>query len=38
MQKTAFALSGATPIHEGTSYSRTLYTSKALEQSNFIIN
>jgi hypothetical protein len=27
----------ATRIHEGTSHSRTLYTSKALDQSNFII-
>jgi hypothetical protein len=30
-------ISRATRIHEGTSYSRTLYTSKALDQSNFII-
>lgn len=27
----------ATRIHEGTRHSRTLYTSKALDQSNFII-
>jgi hypothetical protein len=27
----------ATHIREGTGYSRTLYTSKAMDQSNFII-
>jgi len=39
MRLTAFAISSATPIHihEGTGHSRTLYTSKALDQSNFII-
>jgi len=37
VHKTAFAISSATPNHEGTSHSRTLYTSKALDQSNFII-
>jgi len=30
-------ISCVTFIHEGTSHSRTLYTSKALDQSNFII-
>jgi len=30
-------ISRATLIHEGTSHSRTLYTSKALDQSNIII-
>jgi hypothetical protein len=31
------SISRATQILEGTGHSRTLYTSKALEQSNFII-
>jgi hypothetical protein len=37
MHKTAFAISHVTHIREGAAHSRTLYTSKALDQSNFII-
>jgi hypothetical protein len=37
MHKTAIVISRATQNLAGLSHSRTLYTSKALDQSNFIL-
>jgi len=37
MHETAIVIPRTTQIDEGTGHSRTLYTSNAVDQSNFII-